>query len=177
MSKKCPFLFCFGKVWEILELILFQCLLVFNSLSFFFCPHWMIYFYCFLERARGKWRERSTSWWTYVFPDWGMNSQPRYVPWPGFKPTTFQVAVTSCQDGTEVTFSKVTYFRKLPSCYCWHTYTPCGWSGGGSGTGDFVTHLQNDIWNTCVQCSWEALSVLWVLGLIHNCENIFWNMM
>ena len=72
-------------------------------------------------------------------------------------------------------FSKVTDFRILPLCYRWHTYTPCGWSDGGSGTGDFGTHLENDIWNTCVQCSWEELSVLCVIGLIHNCENIFFS--
>ena len=72
-------------------------------------------------------------------------------------------------------FSKVTDFRILPSCYHWYTDTPCGWSGGGSGTGDFVTHLQNDIWNTCVWCSWKELSVLCVISLMHNCENIFFS--
>ena len=157
-----------------LELIYFQCLLVlFNSFSFFFYAYLMTFFIAF-RRETGRWRERGIDWWTSCLCcNLGMDTQPRYVPWPRIKPITFQGASTYCKDVTKVMFSKVTDFRKLPSCYCCRTYSPCGWSDGGSGTGDFVTHLQNDIWNTCVQCSWEELSILCVIGLIHNCENIF----
>ena len=134
------------------------------------------HFLLLLERETGRWRERGMDWWTSCLCcDLGMDSQPRYVPWPRFKPITFQGGNTYCKDVTKVMFSKVTDFRILPSCYRWHTYTPCGWSGGGSGRGDFGTHLENDIWNTCVQFSWKELSVLCVIGLIHNCENIFFS--
>ena len=132
-----------------------------------------------LFRAREEGRETEASIGGHMCSltgEWTHNL--RYVPWPGIELKTFQTAVTSCKDVTKVMFSSVTYVRKLPLCYCLHTDTACGsdeqmeikeW--------DFVTHLQNDIWNTCVQCSWEELSVLYIMGLIHNCENIFWKMM
>ena len=123
MRKKSPLLFCFVRVWDILELIPFQCLFVFfNSFSFFFYSHLMICFYCFLERKRKVEREDFHWWKSCMCRDRRMNSQPRYVPWPGLEPTSLQIAVTSCKDGTEVKFSSVTYFRKLPSCYYWNIH-------------------------------------------------------
>ena len=83
MSKRSPILFCFGRVWEILVLINFQCLLVlFNSFPFFFYPHLMIFLLLFREREEGGEREAwigghpvcAVTWeWTHnlgMCPDW-----------------------------------------------------------------------------------------------------------
>ena len=74
------------------------------------------------ERKRKVEREDFHWWKSCMCRDRRMNSQPRYVPWPGMEPTSLQIAVTSCKDGTEVKFSSVTYFRKLPSCYYWNIH-------------------------------------------------------
>ena len=60
-----------------------------SSLNLFFRnPHPRIFFTGFRKRRREK-REKRWSVASYMHPNWGSNPQPRYVPWPGIKPTTF----------------------------------------------------------------------------------------
>ena len=66
-----------------------------SATFFFFNSHSRTFFHCFWRERKGE-RERSVNvrekhqlGASCVHPNWGLNQQPRYVPWLGIEPTAF----------------------------------------------------------------------------------------
>ena len=75
----------------------------FCSFSFFFNSHLRIctYWYFFIEREKERninVREKYRLVASCTCPDWGSNSQPRYVPWPGIERATLWLRATLCSN-------------------------------------------------------------------------------
>ena len=75
-----------------------NCLMFLNLIVFLPSPKGI--FSLFLDREEGrersiKMREKHQLVAFYTCPDWGLNLQPRYVPWQGIEPVTSSAAPTS----------------------------------------------------------------------------------